>query len=142
MDEVTEAQYTRAMERHGSEEFTEEDRKVQEQWLRQVEEEKVKLTQKDYEDRKARVEDGSADDDDRRLVKHYEREGFEVKSKGGDDVSAGNSSPTSSNKDARTTGNSESDPQSPAQTTEKPSKPVPAESSTVRRTGGSGTAKP
>lgn len=37
----------------------------------------MELTQSDYDERKARVADGTADDEDRRLVKHYEREGFE-----------------------------------------------------------------
>lgn len=40
----------------------------------------VNLTQRDYDDRKARVDAGTADDDDRRLVKHYERNGFTTKS--------------------------------------------------------------
>jgi hypothetical protein len=39
----------------------------------------MQLTQRDYETRKARVESGQGDDNDRRLVKHYEREGFAVK---------------------------------------------------------------
>jgi len=37
----------------------------------------MELTQDDFEDRLARVEDGTADDEDHRLVKHYRREGFE-----------------------------------------------------------------
>lgn len=36
----------------------------------------MKMTQADYEERAARVADGTADDDDRRLVAHYEREGY------------------------------------------------------------------
>jgi hypothetical protein len=36
----------------------------------------VKLTQRDFEERLARVDDGTADDEDHRLVKHYRREGF------------------------------------------------------------------
>lgn len=36
----------------------------------------MKLTQQDFEERLARVDDGTADDEDRRLVKHYRREGF------------------------------------------------------------------
>lgn len=36
----------------------------------------MEMTQQDFEDRLARVEDGTADDEDRRLVKHYRREGF------------------------------------------------------------------
>jgi len=37
----------------------------------------MKLTQKDYEERVARLADGTSPDpdDDRRLVKHYERQG-------------------------------------------------------------------
>jgi len=40
----------------------------------------MKLTQKDYEERVARLADGTSPDpdDDRRLVKHYERQGFTV----------------------------------------------------------------
>lgn len=36
----------------------------------------MKLTQADYEERKARMDAGAADDEDARLVKLYEREGF------------------------------------------------------------------
>jgi len=36
----------------------------------------MELTQEDYEERKSRVETGMGDDDDARLVKLYEREGF------------------------------------------------------------------
>lgn len=36
------------------------------------------MTQEDFEERAARVADGTADDEDKRLVKHYQREGFEV----------------------------------------------------------------
>lgn len=35
------------------------------------------MTQSDYDERLTRVAEGTADDEDRRLVKHYEREGFE-----------------------------------------------------------------
>lgn len=38
----------------------------------------MELTQQDFEERAARVADGTADDEDRRLVKHYRREGFEI----------------------------------------------------------------
>jgi hypothetical protein len=44
----------------------------------------MELTQQDYEERKAHVDDGTADDEDRRLVKHYERQGFTL----GDDGSS------------------------------------------------------
>lgn len=37
----------------------------------------MEMTQSDYDERLTRVADGTADDEDRRLVKHYEREGFE-----------------------------------------------------------------
>jgi hypothetical protein len=37
----------------------------------------MELTQDDFEERLSRVEDGTADDEDHRLVKHYRREGFE-----------------------------------------------------------------
>jgi hypothetical protein len=37
----------------------------------------MKLTQADYDERKQRQNDGLADDDDRRLIKMYEAEGFE-----------------------------------------------------------------
>jgi len=36
----------------------------------------MELTQADYEERKVRIEDGTGDDEDARLVKHYERQGF------------------------------------------------------------------
>jgi hypothetical protein len=36
----------------------------------------MKMTQKDFEERLAKIDDGTADDEDRRLVKHYRREGF------------------------------------------------------------------
>lgn len=36
----------------------------------------MKLTQKDFEARLARVDEGTADDEDRRLIKHYRREGY------------------------------------------------------------------
>lgn len=36
----------------------------------------MKMTQGDYNERAARIDDGTADDEDRRLVEHYEREGF------------------------------------------------------------------
>ena len=36
----------------------------------------MKLTQSDYNERKARIDAGAATDEDRRLVEHYEREGF------------------------------------------------------------------
>jgi hypothetical protein len=38
----------------------------------------MRLTQRDYEERQARLADGTSPDpdDDRRLVKHYERQGF------------------------------------------------------------------
>lgn len=42
----------------------------------------MKMTQSDYEERKARVESGAADDNDRRLVEHYEREGWTVHNQG------------------------------------------------------------
>jgi hypothetical protein len=37
----------------------------------------MEMTQRDFDERLARVEDGSADDEDLRLIKHYRREGFE-----------------------------------------------------------------
>lgn len=36
----------------------------------------MELTQKDYNERKARLDAGTGDDEDARLVKLYEREGF------------------------------------------------------------------
>lgn len=36
----------------------------------------MKMTQQDYQERAARIDDGTASDEDRRLVEHYEREGF------------------------------------------------------------------
>jgi hypothetical protein len=36
----------------------------------------VELTQRDYDERKARVDKGEGDDEDARLVKHYEANGF------------------------------------------------------------------
>jgi hypothetical protein len=35
----------------------------------------MKMTQKDFEERRTRIDDGTADED-RRLVKHYRREGY------------------------------------------------------------------
>lgn len=37
----------------------------------------MELTQADYDERAARIDAGTADDDDRRLVELYEREGFQ-----------------------------------------------------------------
>lgn len=36
----------------------------------------MELTQQDFDTRNARVQDGTGDDEDRRLVKHYLAEGF------------------------------------------------------------------
>jgi hypothetical protein len=36
----------------------------------------MEMTQQDYTERAARIDDGTATDDDRRLVELYEREGF------------------------------------------------------------------
>lgn len=36
----------------------------------------MEMTQQDYDDRKARVDAGTGDDEDARLVKEYERQGF------------------------------------------------------------------
>jgi hypothetical protein len=36
----------------------------------------MQMTQQDFEERLARLDDGSADDEDRRLIKHYRREGY------------------------------------------------------------------
>lgn len=38
----------------------------------------MELTQADYDERKNRVNAGSGDDEDARLVKHYEDNGFEL----------------------------------------------------------------
>lgn len=38
----------------------------------------MELTRKDFKERAARVADGTADDEDARLVKHYQRQGFKV----------------------------------------------------------------
>lgn len=37
----------------------------------------MEMTTADYHERLERIDNGSADDEDRRLVKHYEREGYE-----------------------------------------------------------------
>lgn len=37
----------------------------------------MEMTQADYIERLERVDDGTADDEDRRLIKHYAREGYE-----------------------------------------------------------------
>lgn len=42
----------------------------------------MELTQEDFDERNARVEDGTADDEDNRLVKLYKREGYQ-KPRGG-----------------------------------------------------------
>lgn len=36
----------------------------------------MKMSQKDFSERAARIDDGTATDDDRRLVELYEREGY------------------------------------------------------------------
>ncbi len=46
----------------------------------------MKMTQADYEARAARVQDDTADDDDRRLVKLYEREGYSHGARTGDEA--------------------------------------------------------
>jgi hypothetical protein len=38
----------------------------------------MELTQQDYDARKARVDKGEGDDEDARLVKHYEVQGFKA----------------------------------------------------------------
>lgn len=46
----------------------------------------MKMTQADYAERAGRVADGTATDDDRRLVEHYEREGYTL-TDGQDEIS-------------------------------------------------------
>lgn len=89
----------------------------------------MELTQADYEARKGRVDAGEGDDEDRRLVKHYEREGY---------TWPGSSSETSSDSRQQTTGNTEPGRQSPAPTTENPSNPDAEGSSAAGQTGGPG----
>jgi hypothetical protein len=38
----------------------------------------MEMTQRDYDDRKKRVDDGTGDDEDARLVKLYESEGYQA----------------------------------------------------------------
>ncbi len=101
----------------------------------------MQLTQEDYEDRKHRVDTDQGDDEDRRLVKHYEREGHTVR-EGGDRPSAGNNSSTSrevTSNPFETSGNV--DPSS-ARTTVNPSKTDRTASSTAASTAGSGKVDP
>lgn len=85
----------------------------------------MQLTQQDYDARKQRVEDGTGDDEDARLVKHYESEGFEWR---------GKSSKTSSEATPSSGAQTPSDRQSTAPTTGNPSN--------LSETGGDSTARP
>jgi hypothetical protein len=89
----------------------------------------MELTQSDYEDRKSRVDAGTGDDEDARLVKHYERQGFTW-----DGNRTETSSDTTPNKRKRSVRQS----LSTAPTTSRPSSKDRTESSTVPSTGGSG----
>ena len=89
----------------------------------------VQLTQQDYDERKQRVEDGTGDDEDRRLVKHYESEGFEWR---------GNSSQPSDETTQRKPDASEMNHPSTAPTTGNPSKTSEAGDSTAGSTAGAG----
>lgn len=89
----------------------------------------MELTQGDYEERKARTLAGQGTDDDTRLVKLYEREGFECRGSSTEK----SSSSTESNEPSIETVN-----QSSAPTTAPLFGKPPTASSTVRRTGGRG----
>ncbi len=92
----------------------------------------AKLSQQDYEERKSRQSDGTASDEDLRLVKHYEREGYECR---------GSNSETSSAPESKTTETVNDGHPSSARTTGSPSKRARTDSSTVRPTGGPGKAE-
>lgn len=90
------------------------------------------LSQRDYEERKARQSEGRATDDDLRLIKHYEqREGYSC---------PGSSTETSSSETPRSDGKSETPDPSTARTTARRSKSGTA-SSIARSTGGRGKAR-
>jgi hypothetical protein len=77
----------------------------------------MELTQKDYDERKRRLADGTSQnpDEDTRLVEHYEREGYEW-----DGNSSGNSAGSTPNE------SSSNEPGSPSTvpSTDGPSKPA------------------
>lgn len=95
----------------------------------------MKLTQKDYEERLKRLaeESGTSEqrDEDRRLVKLYEREGYSC---------PGSSTETSSGEQPKTSETNETPARRTARTTERTSKNEQTESSTARSTAGSGKA--
>lgn len=95
------------------------------------------LTKQEYDERKARVGQGTADDEDHRLVRQYERE---EQREGGERSSHGNSSETSGSETLTTLEKGEADHPSTAPMTESSSKSDPAVSSTARSTAGSGKA--
>jgi hypothetical protein len=89
----------------------------------------MQLTQQDYDARKARVEDGTGDDEDARLVKHYEAEGYEWR---------GNSSQTSADSTPNSVDSTPNNLPSTAPTTDSHSKQSEAGDSTASRTDGAG----
>lgn len=100
------------------------------------------MTQQDYEDRKARVDDGSATDEDHRYVRQYERDGYSVGRKDGDRPSAGNSTERSSDETRKPLEKNETGDPSSARTTVNPSKTDRSGSSTAASTAGSGKVDP
>lgn len=63
----------------------------------------MKLTQKDYDARKARVVAGSGDDEDARLVKHYEANGFTTEGSAPQPAGDTDAAPTSTSARSRPT---------------------------------------
>jgi hypothetical protein len=119
----------------------------------------MKLTQEDYDERKDRALAGQATDEDNRLVKLYEAEGYEysgpveepesVDQEASEDEDEtpeedswdGNSSEKSSGATPSGSEKTSDESLSPAPTTEQFSTSAPRASSTARSTGGSGKAR-
>jgi hypothetical protein len=163
---VTETQYTLAMQRHGTPEFTDEDRKVQEQWLKQREEEQamtIRATDDEALAEQLWGDDKKWDDERRQFVPTKDENGVQLVDLGR--VPAGNvgetglelrpgtedveAEPSHGNKSARlsdetvSSGSKSSDsPQPTAPTTEATSSQGRTGSSTARSTGGPGKDKP
>jgi hypothetical protein len=132
---VTETQYTLAMQRHGTPEFTDEDREVQEQWLMQREEERA-MAIRATDDEALATElwgDNKEWNDELRQFVPTEEEG--------DDVSAGNSTERSSKPTVSSEQTNSTSPRPTVPTTVQGSNQDPKGSSTVPSTGGPGKDK-
>lgn len=91
----------------------------------------MELNQADYEERKRRVDAGEGDDDDQRLVKLYEREGYTCRPGGSPSGGSSTSTPSSGDESGKSR-------RSTARTTEKPSKTSETGDGGVPPTGGAG----